>query len=120
MSTTTTNLGLTKPDETEYADVDVLNDNADIIDQAVGELQDSVARTRGTATDANDCTELGVYDIRASCSNVPSGVTWTTLLVLQDGVNLRQAIFQPTALYWRVRGSGNAWSAWQKVSGTNV
>ena len=38
MATQTTNLGLTKPDEAEGYDVNVFNNNADIVDGAVGAL----------------------------------------------------------------------------------
>lgn len=36
MATTTTNLGLTKPDETDFYDINIFNENADRIDEAMG------------------------------------------------------------------------------------
>ena len=41
MATTTTNLGLTKPAQTDFYDVDVFNGNADLIDTAVGQAASS-------------------------------------------------------------------------------
>ena len=38
MATTTTNYGLTKPDSTEYYDIEVFNVNSDIIDEALGNI----------------------------------------------------------------------------------
>ena len=40
MATTTTNYGMTKPDVTDYYDVDVFNGNADIVDAKLKELED--------------------------------------------------------------------------------
>ena len=48
MSTQTTNLGLTKPAGNERPLVGVLNDNADIIDAAVGALQKSASLSLGS------------------------------------------------------------------------
>ena len=44
MSTTTPNLNLVKPDGNERALVSDINGNMDLIDSAVGDLQDSVSR----------------------------------------------------------------------------
>ena len=44
MATTTTNLGLSKPDYTDDADIDVINDNMDIIDSAFGDISLSTLR----------------------------------------------------------------------------
>ena len=81
---------------------------------------DNVMMLRGTATDANNCTQPGLYDIRASCSNVPNGATWSPLLVLNDGANLKQVIYANTTVFWRRRGSGYVWESWYKVSGTSA
>ena len=45
MATTTENIGLTKPAETDYYDVGVFNTNADLIDAAVGEKANKVSPT---------------------------------------------------------------------------
>lgn len=81
---------------------------------------DNVMMLRGTATDANSCTQPGLYDIRASCSNVPSGLSWCPLMVLYDGVNLSQFIVFSSTFYWRKSGSGGSWQSWYKVSGTSA
>lgn len=62
MATTTTNLGLTQPDEAEGYDVAVFNANADIIDNAIGDTSgkvdavktdtEEIKSTIGTTADA--------------------------------------------------------------------
>lgn len=49
MSTLTTNLGLTKADDLEQYDVDVVNANLDLIDAAVGDLEDEHVLQTGVA-----------------------------------------------------------------------
>lgn len=50
MSSKTTNLGLTKPAEDEFYDINVQNENMDIIDKKIGELE-SPAYTEATQTE---------------------------------------------------------------------
>lgn len=47
MATTTTNLGLTQPDAAEGYDIAVFNTNAELIDEAVGALQNELGGTGG-------------------------------------------------------------------------
>ena len=49
MSTTTTNLGLTKPANNEYVDVAVINSNYDIIDQFAGAVPDDISELEDVA-----------------------------------------------------------------------
>lgn len=55
----TTNLHLVKPDYTEIGDVDVINDNMDIIDGAVGNINTSLGGKKTTQTAKSDPTASG-------------------------------------------------------------
>ena len=66
MATTTTNYGMTKPDVTDYYDVDVFNGNADIVDAKLKELEDGKLDTDG------DASNLALESITSSSAEYPT------------------------------------------------
>lgn len=68
MSRQTTNYGLTKPDYTDTADIEVINSNMDIVDEALNNLTNKVNANTETienldTTKANKSTTLAGYGI---------------------------------------------------------
>ena len=111
--TNTTYLGLNKPDYDAVADVEVLNDNADIIDEKFDgthlvEKVNGVSPTGGAVT-----IDLGV----TSVNNMTGDVTITERSVL-DLIN----IFYPVGTYYETTNANFdpnvAWagSTWQRVA----
>ena len=66
MATTTTNYGMTKPDVTDYYDVNVFNGNADIVDAKLKELEDGKLDTDG------DASNLALESITSSSAEYPT------------------------------------------------
>jgi len=66
MATTTANYGMTKPDVTDYYDVDVFNGNADIVDAKLKELEDGKLDTDG------DASNLTLESITSSSTEYPT------------------------------------------------
>jgi len=111
--TNTTYLGLNKPDYDAIADIEVLNDNADIIDEKFDgthlvEKVNGVSPTGGAVT-----IDLGV----TSVNNMTGDVTITERSVL-DLIN----IFYPVGTYYETTNANFdpnvAWagSTWQRVA----
>lgn len=63
MSTTTTNLSLTKPDGTDYVDIDDINGNMDTIDAAVGAVP---VATKGSLQSQVNTLGAAVGDVPVS------------------------------------------------------
>lgn len=60
MATKTTNYNLTKPDMTDYADIRILNDNMDIIDNAMKAISDLAGSGGGGDTPSIDLSDYAL------------------------------------------------------------
>lgn len=69
MSTTTTNLSLTKPDGTDYVDIDDINGNMDTIDAAVGAVP---VATKGSLQSQVDSNTTDITSLRESINLAPA------------------------------------------------
>lgn len=70
MATQTENLGLTKPDTAEGYDIAVFNANADIVDNAVGALQNELGGTGGGLGDKVDALQADMTAARSEIAAV--------------------------------------------------
>lgn len=61
MSTTTTNLGLIKPELTDSADITLMNENWDKVDEQIQKNNDSRLKLLTSADDLNNIRESGHY-----------------------------------------------------------
>ena len=77
MATTTTNYGMTKPDVTDYYDVDVFNGNADIADAKLKELEDGKLDIDG---DASNLTLESITSSSAEYPTFSAGLLLKTIL----------------------------------------
>lgn len=127
MSTTTTNLGLVKPELTDAADITAMNPNWDEIDS---ELIDKWSKTAETITEnanLDDYKNLGIYvysyGAASTISNVPE-VAQGTLFVLprllsSNSANKIQIIVtQNSNVYIRNLMDGT-WQDWYKLYNSN-
>ena len=102
MSTTTQNLNLVKPDYGEAADIDVINDNMDTIDSAVGSLRESISKVLVA-------TNVTRVEFENAQGNFNINVHFT------DGSS-RAVAFQDSALkYYKKANSSSSWvQVWSK------
>ena len=132
MSTSTTNLGLTKPAYADTADIAVINSNMDTIDTKFGSFTGSVANinshlrryeTLGASsevTDANNTSLYGQYVLNAAnCANLPTSIAGVFYHMLFAGV--LQIAFQYssngfTKTYAR-EFSNSQWYPWRLITG---
>lgn len=99
MAETTEKLGLTKPAGNEYAEIDTLNTNMDIIDAAVGELmegggteeiKDAIGESDSTDTNTlmgkvnKTLEKLSEMEMRGSVKSVQRGVATGTSVTIAE------------------------------------
>ena len=144
MSTSTTNIGLTKPAYTDQVDVGVLNNNSDLIDQHIGSIESNVSSLTSTSTshtssitslqnskqdkitptsmsqisDANDAIELGAYYLGSTASHKPGTENYTMFVMPSNtsGTTCIQIALNPNGANMYVRTYGNSqWYFWRKL-----
>ena len=148
MSTSTTNISLTKPAYTDSVDVGVINDNMDLIDQHIGTIESNVSSlstassSHGTSITAlqngkqdkltptstsvvsnpNTELDLGVYYLDANSSNKPGTENYLLLVFPSNTVGnlLTQIAINPNGNNMFIRTYGNSqWYSWRKLLNEN-
>lgn len=124
----TTNLHLVKPDYTETGDVDVINDNMDIIDGAVGAINTSLGGKKSTQTAKADPTASGTsltfIDTVTQNANGEITATKKTVKDMEGGSTSAAGAHglvpaPPQATNWsRFLRSDGTWKAFLKSSAT--
>lgn len=121
MSTQTTNLGLTKPAGNERPLVGVLNDNMDIIDDAIATLGGSVLQFKSYCTgDFNNLTTSGIYyNANGMTGNKPvsANMYGYVVVIAFNNQYTVQVAWTLGQLYWRAKyGAPASWSAWNTLT----
>lgn len=132
MATTTTNLGLTQPDEAEGYDVAVFNANADIIDNAVGTLQ----RTLGDEGDGIgakvDALQADMTAVKTDTATVMTNTTAindrigageendTLFSILQSMKTMLATNKRKSFSYAKSAAASNAWQTVCNIKGAGV
>lgn len=119
MSTNTTNLNLVKPDYGEALDVSDINGNMDIIDGAVGGLQDSVSPLVNNTDwivapdNLNNYTSSGSWSYTGGVSNEPEHSNGTLIVInLSHNRILQIAFIQGSKGHYYRHLIGDSWSVW--------
>ena len=126
MSRQTTNYGLTKPDYTDTADIEVINSNMDIIDEALNDHRTEISDMKSTLNNAisdawnNDITYLVgqycIYDnklwkclVQHSGQAPSEGTYWTQTSVDEEIVNVNSSLNEvKNVVMFHNAGSHNA------------
>ena len=148
MSTSTTNIGLTKPAYSDPVDVGVLNNNFDLIDQHIGSTESTVSglstassshtssitalengkqdkltpTSTSIASNANNALSLGVYYLDGSSSNKPGAENYLLVVFPSNtqGNLLTQIAVNPNGNNMFIRTYGNnQWYSWRKLLNEN-
>lgn len=83
MATQTPNLGLTKPQGSDYVRVKDFNDNADIMDGTVGDMSQLQTQQKGNLVEAVNEVIGKITDIQ-SVEKLPSNPDPTVLYLIKD------------------------------------
>lgn len=83
MATQTPNLGLTKPQGSDYVRVKDFNDNADVLDETVGDMSQLQTQQRGNLVAAVNEVIGKITDIQ-SVEKLPSNPDPTVLYLIKD------------------------------------
>lgn len=125
MSSTTTNLGLTKPASGESYSLDVVNGNTQKIDDFAGGVNTNLAKLNTAATYAsnqnlNNYTTTGSYHVGTDTSSSPTGATIYGILVVYSAHDTIVQIFIRTdnTIFTRAKANASSsWSSWKPITG---
>ena len=120
MASSTTNLGLRKPDTTDNWSVqDDFNANMDKIDAFAGEMSKATK-----VTDLNNATGNNrIYYFDTGASNAPSAFSYGFVEVMAQGNNVHQTAVgrggtDVTFTYERSRNASGTWGSWESKTAT--
>jgi len=124
MSTTTANYNLIKPELSDVADITAMNENWDVIDEALANAASESVTVIGGYIDLNDLYEVGEYTYSAASaatmSNVPEQAQGTLIilprLIENDPDNIIQVVItRENSIFIRNKYDGT-WKEWDKVA----
>ena len=104
MATSTTNYNLVKPDYNESADIDVINSNMDIIDEALNSLSNRISNTVSDYWNNSTIYEVGqycIYDnklwkclVQHSGQTPTEGTYWTQTSIDKEFTELKSELVE--------------------------
>lgn len=138
MSTTTTNLGLLKPELTDAADLTSYNSNWDVLDEKIGKINiktytslDQIGLTEGSETIESIASKLPTYSILSyvvgSNSNLAQYPNSNYGLLVVNKTVPSRIVFTFTNSqgtqhegHFAITSNGNTWTGWQQIATTIV
>lgn len=107
MATTTTNLGLTKPDAAEGYDINVFNSNADTLDQFAGEMRNMLGGDGGGLGEKVDALQEGMTAARSEIAAVKADTSALVQALATANANIATLLTQNGSVKAIVTGSYN-------------
>ena len=116
MATSTTNYNLVKPDYNESADIEVINSNMDIIDEALNSLSNRISNTVSDYWNNSTIYEVGqycIYDnklwkclVQHSGQTPTEGTYWTQTSIDKEFTELKEEKVNGRGITFSVTSAG--------------